>query len=114
MEKGDITAMHYAAESCDYFLCFHVLEHVPDDIAAIREIFRVLRPGGQGSAAGLCPLIIHWMKLWNMDIPILRDRPRSAIFASRFFGQVDGPRIRCLRAKCWGLFLGRRNQSLRL
>jgi SAM-dependent methyltransferase len=47
MEKGDITAMHYAAESCDYFLCFHVLEHVPDDSAAIREIFRVLRPGGQ-------------------------------------------------------------------
>ena len=47
MEKGDLTAMRYGAESCDYFLCFHVLEHVPDDRAAICEIFRVLKPGGQ-------------------------------------------------------------------
>lgn len=47
MEKGDITAMRYGDGSCDYFLCFHVLEHVLDDSAAIREIFRVLRPSGQ-------------------------------------------------------------------
>jgi SAM-dependent methyltransferase len=47
MEKGDMTAMRYPSQSCDYFLCFHVLEHIPDEAAAIREIFRVLRPGGQ-------------------------------------------------------------------
>ncbi len=47
MEKGDITALRYADNSFDYFLCFHVLEHVPEDVKAIREIFRVLRPGGQ-------------------------------------------------------------------
>jgi ubiquinone/menaquinone biosynthesis C-methylase UbiE len=46
MEKGDITAMRYADSSCDYFLCFHVLEHVPKDTLALKEIFRVLRPGG--------------------------------------------------------------------
>jgi SAM-dependent methyltransferase len=46
MEKGDLTAMRYADASCDYFLCFHVLEHVPADVAAVREIYRVLRPGG--------------------------------------------------------------------
>lgn len=47
MEKGDLTAMRFESDFCDYFLCFHVLEHVPDDVAAVREIFRVLRPGGQ-------------------------------------------------------------------
>jgi SAM-dependent methyltransferase len=47
MEKGDITAMRYPNNSCDYFLCFHVLEHVPADAVAIREIYRVLRPGGE-------------------------------------------------------------------
>jgi SAM-dependent methyltransferase len=46
IEKGDLTKMRYADASCDYFLCFHVLEHVQGDAAAVREIFRVLRPGG--------------------------------------------------------------------
>ncbi len=47
MEKGDLAATRFESNSCDYFLCFHVLEHVPADVAAVREVFRVLRPGGQ-------------------------------------------------------------------
>ncbi len=47
MEQGDLTAMRYPDSSCDYFLCFHVLEHVPAETRALNEIFRVLRPGGQ-------------------------------------------------------------------
>jgi SAM-dependent methyltransferase len=46
MEQGDLTAMRYADASCDYFLCYHVLEHVPADTRALAEIHRVLRPGG--------------------------------------------------------------------
>jgi GT2 family glycosyltransferase/SAM-dependent methyltransferase len=46
MERGDITAMRYDTDSVDYFLCFHVLEHIADDGAAVKEIHRVLRPGG--------------------------------------------------------------------
>jgi SAM-dependent methyltransferase len=46
MEYGDITAMHYATGSVDWFLCFHVLEHIPDAAAALGEVRRVLRPGG--------------------------------------------------------------------
>ncbi len=30
----------------DLFLCNHVLEHIPEDIKAMKEIFRVLKPGG--------------------------------------------------------------------
>lgn len=47
MEKGDITNMRFADDSADYFLCFHVLEHVPDDGTALSEIHRVLKPGGK-------------------------------------------------------------------
>ena len=46
MEQGDITAMSYPSGSIDYFICFHVLEHLPQDAAAISEIHRVLKPGG--------------------------------------------------------------------
>jgi GT2 family glycosyltransferase/SAM-dependent methyltransferase len=46
MERGDITAMRYSDNSVGYFMCFHVLEHLPDEPAALAEILRVLRPGG--------------------------------------------------------------------
>lgn len=48
MERGDITAMRYPTGSVDYFLCFHVLEHIPDATTALAEIRRVLAPGGTG------------------------------------------------------------------
>lgn len=46
MEKGDITQMHYQDNTADYFLCFHVLEHIEKDVQALEEIRRVLKPAG--------------------------------------------------------------------
>ena len=46
MEHGDIMAMRFDDESVDYFICFHVLEHLLDEAAALSEIRRVLKPGG--------------------------------------------------------------------
>ena len=46
MEKGDITQMRYHDNTADYFLCFHVLEHIENDFQALSEIRRVLKPGG--------------------------------------------------------------------
>jgi SAM-dependent methyltransferase len=44
--RGDLCRLGFAAESFDFALCNHVLEHVADDCAAMRELFRVLAPGG--------------------------------------------------------------------
>lgn len=44
--KMDIHQMPFPHGSFDVVLCNHVLEHVQDDIQAMREIRRVLRPGG--------------------------------------------------------------------
>ena len=42
----DIHQMPFPDNAFDTVLCNHVLEHVADDIQAMREIARVLRPGG--------------------------------------------------------------------
>lgn len=44
--KMDIHHIPFPENSFDVVLCNHVLEHVQDDIQAMREIHRVLRPGG--------------------------------------------------------------------
>lgn len=43
---GDAAAIPFATASVDTVLCTEVLEHVPDPDGVIREIARVLRPGG--------------------------------------------------------------------
>jgi SAM-dependent methyltransferase len=48
-DRVDITDMHiYGDCSVDLFICSHVLEHVSDDKKAMRELFRILKPGGRG------------------------------------------------------------------
>lgn len=42
----DITAIPVPDASFDVVLCTEVLEHVPEPIRAVREIARILRPGG--------------------------------------------------------------------
>ena len=45
---GSVTDIPLADRSVDVLVCYHVLEHVPDDAAALREVARVLAPGGVG------------------------------------------------------------------
>jgi SAM-dependent methyltransferase len=71
MEHGDITAMSYDTGSVDNFLCFHVLEHIPDDGAAVKEIHRVLRPGG--TAVLQVPLDWHVERTREYDAPDPRE-----------------------------------------
>ena len=44
--KMDVQQIPYPDNSFDVVMCNHVLEHVQDDRQAMREIYRVLQPGG--------------------------------------------------------------------
>jgi SAM-dependent methyltransferase len=44
--RADVQRLPFADATFDALLCHHVLEHVPDDRAAMRELRRLLRPGG--------------------------------------------------------------------
>ena len=46
MVKMDITDIQYPNQSFDVIYCSHVLEHIPDDKQAMRELFRVLKNDG--------------------------------------------------------------------
>ena len=46
VRREDITNLSFGDCTFDMVIANHVLEHVKDDHAAMREIFRVLRPGG--------------------------------------------------------------------
>lgn len=83
MVKMDITDIQLPNNTFDVIYCSHVLEHVPDDRKAMRELYRVLKPGGWA--------ILH--------VPILREvtyedpsvtTPEERL---RVFGQSDHVRM---------------------
>ncbi|TFV53215.1 class I SAM-dependent methyltransferase [Blastococcus sp. TF02A_35] len=45
--RGDLLHLPFPDASVDRVMASEVLEHIPDDATAMREIFRVLKPGGR-------------------------------------------------------------------
>ncbi len=71
---GDSQKLPFADQSLDLIVCNHVYEHVPDADTLMREIERVLRPGGScffGAASRLVIVEPHYY------LPFLSWLPRS-------------------------------------
>lgn len=85
--KVDLTKLPFSDNSYDFFICSHVLEHVDDDIAAIRELFRITRGGGCGIL--MAPIIVGLSRtLEDSSITDAGER-------WRLFGQDDHVRLYC-------------------
>ena len=75
--QGDALAVPFADECFDRVICSEVLEHIPDDLAAIGELARVLRPGG------------------TMAVTVPRRGPERINWAlSRAYHEVPGGHVR--------------------
>jgi SAM-dependent methyltransferase len=81
----DIEAMPFADASFDLVLANHVLEHVPDDLRAVREVHRVLRRGGL--AILQTPFCAALTSTWS-DPGIVSDEARL-----QAYGQEDHVRL---------------------
>ena len=83
--KADICALPFEDNSYDFILCNHVLEHIPNDLKAMEELYRVLKPGGTAI----------------LQVPLEEDRENAfeddAITdqqeRTRIFGQYDHVRV---------------------
>ena len=83
--KADICALPFEDNTYDFILCNHVLEHIPDDLKAMEELYRVLKPGGTAI----------------LQVPLEEDRENTFEDDSitdqqertRIFGQYDHVRI---------------------
>lgn len=83
--KADICALPFEDNSYDFILCNHVLEHIPNDLKAMEELYRVLKPGG--TAILQVPLEEDREKTFEDD-SITDQQERT-----RIFGQYDHVRV---------------------
>ncbi|HSV88269.1 MAG TPA: class I SAM-dependent methyltransferase [Bacteroidales bacterium] len=82
----DIKNMYiYDDNAFDFIICSHVLEHIVEDLQAIGELYRVLKPGGKSII--MAPIFLH----------LKDDYENPKIFAPyekwKHFGQDDHVRI---------------------
>jgi SAM-dependent methyltransferase len=80
--QGDALHLPFADGAFDRVICSEVLEHIPDDLAAMAELARVLRPGG------------------TMAVTVPRGLPEAVNWAlSDAYHQVEGGHVRIYRRR---------------
>ena len=83
--KADLRKLPFEDHAYDLILCNHVLEHIPDHLQALSELYRVLKKGG--TLIAQVPLDLNREK--TFEDPTITD-PQER---SRIFGQYDHVRI---------------------
>ncbi len=83
--KADICQLPFDTDSFDVILCNHVLEHIEDDVKAMKELFRVMAPGGWG----IFQVPQDLKRTKTFEDPSITDKKERA----RIFGQYDHVRI---------------------
>lgn len=83
--KADICNLPFEDNSYDVILCNHVLEHIPDDSKAMKELYRVMKPGGMG--------IFQIPQDLNRDVTFEDNSITDKKERAKIFGQYDHVRV---------------------
>ena len=83
--KADLCDLPFDDNQYDLILCNHVLEHIPNDIKAMRELYRVLKKDGT--------LIAQVPLEENRDTTFEDDTIIDKKERTRIFGQYDHLRV---------------------
>lgn len=85
VQYADATALRFASESFDVIIANHILEHIPNDQAAMKELFRVLRKNG----------VAILQAPWSLTLPATIENPSIAdpAMQAKLYGQKDHVRI---------------------
>lgn len=81
----DLLNLNFQSNYFDLVICNHVLEHIDDDIAAMKELFRVLKPGGKA--------ILQVPVASNLAVTYQNDNVQSDKERELHYGQYDHVRI---------------------
>ena len=76
----DITNITFDDNSFDLIMCTHVLEHIPDDRKAMRELYRVLKKGG---------LAFLNVPLFNRAKTLENPEYNTPELRLKYYGQAD-------------------------
>lgn len=96
----DLTSLKFENNTFDFVISNHVLEHIPNDLDAMKEIFRVLKSGGQ--AILQVPFSLNTEKTledWTVTDPTQREKVFGQFDHLRIYGQDYLERLRSVGFK---------------
>ncbi len=83
--KADICNLPFESDTYDVIFCNHVLEHIPDDLKAMQELYRVLKPEGMA----ILQIPQDLSRAETFEDNTITDRDERA----KIFGQYDHVRV---------------------
>lgn len=111
--RGDATILPFPDNTFDHVITSEVLEHIQNDVAAIAEMFRVLKPGGvfAGTVPSWFPEKVNWMlsdeyhapKSVGGHVRIYTATELKAKFRSAGFDVVSSHHSHALHSPYWWL-----------
>jgi SAM-dependent methyltransferase len=86
-DNVDMTSMDiYENNRFDIFICSHILEHIEDDLLAMKELYRITKPGGFGLC--LVPILLNLKNSIENEEYLVSKELRW-----KYFGQDDHVRM---------------------